>query len=106
MNFLANFFALSGAVFTLIAALGVARFPDFFCRMHAATKAGAFGGTLMLLAAVFAFPSLKVTIQSVLIILFFYMTTPVASHLLGRSAARASGALTHTHSHEISGPKD
>src|SRR3546814_7010271 len=34
---------LTGAAFILIAAIGVARLPDIFVRMHAATKAAVFG---------------------------------------------------------------
>ena len=39
-----------GAVFTLLAAVGVVRLPDLYTRMHAASKAGAVGGGLILIA--------------------------------------------------------
>jgi hypothetical protein len=41
---------LPGAIFTLLAAIGVLRLPDLYMRMHAASKAGAVGGGLILLA--------------------------------------------------------
>jgi multicomponent Na+:H+ antiporter subunit G len=88
MTILINVLALVGAAFILLAALGVLRFPDFYCRLHATAKAGAFGGTLLLLAAGFYFQNSRVWAQVVLTILFFYLTTPVASHLLGRAARR------------------
>ena len=75
---------LLGALFALIAAIGIVRMPDIYCRMHAATKAGAFGVSLILLALCVALPTLRVCIQSILIIGFFYLTAPVAAHLIGR----------------------
>ena len=73
-----------GASFALIAAIGIVRMPDIYCRMHAATKAGAFGVSLILLSLCVAAPTLRVFIQSILIIAFFYLTAPVAAHLIGR----------------------
>ena len=43
--------ALCAGIFTLIAAIGVLRFPDVLTRMHAASKTGAFAGGCALLAA-------------------------------------------------------
>ncbi|HLR78151.1 MAG TPA: monovalent cation/H(+) antiporter subunit G [Burkholderiaceae bacterium] len=54
---LSAFLLLTGSLVTLIAALGVLRLPDFFMRMHAATKAGVVGPSLILLAAGFYEPS-------------------------------------------------
>ena len=70
---LASTLLILGALFALIAAIGVARMPDIYCRMHAATKAGAFGVSLILLALCIAMPSIRVFIESILIILFFYL---------------------------------
>ena len=84
MLFFASTLLLLGALFALIAAIGIVRMPDIYCRMHAATKAGAFGVSLILLALCVAMPSVRVCIQSILIIAFFYLTAPVAAHLLGR----------------------
>ncbi|MGF1452214.1 MAG: monovalent cation/H(+) antiporter subunit G [Opitutales bacterium] len=85
-NLLLNVFAIGGAVFTLIAAIGLVRFPDFYCRTHAAAKAGAFGGALMALATGIAFGSFKDWVLAFGVICFFYVTTPVASHLLAKAA--------------------
>lgn len=86
LEWLAAFLLLSGSTFVLIAAIGVLRFPDTLTRMHAATKAGAFGTTLMLLAAALVFRSPHVLIKLAMIVFFFYTTAPVAAHLLGRVA--------------------
>lgn len=77
-----------GAFFAFVAALGVVRFPDFYTRTHAATKAGAFGATLMLLSAAIHFGSLRAILTALLIITFFYLTTPIAAQTLGKVAYR------------------
>jgi multicomponent Na+:H+ antiporter subunit G len=84
ITIIASTLLLLGALFALIAAIGIVRMPDIYCRMHAATKAGAFGVSLILLALCVALPTLRVCIQSILIIGFFYLTAPVAAHLIGR----------------------
>jgi len=86
ITILASLFLLCGAAFALIAALGVVRMPDLYCRTHAATKAGAFGLSLMLIGLFIAMPELRVLIQALMIIGFFYLTAPVAAHMVGRVA--------------------
>lgn len=77
---------LSGVAFVAIAAIGVVRMPDFYARLHAATKAGAFGVALLLAAAAVHFASFAESVLAFLAIAFFYLTAPVAGHLLGRAA--------------------
>jgi monovalent cation/proton antiporter MnhG/PhaG subunit len=84
-------FLLAGAGISLLAAVGVLRLPDFFMRMHAATKAGVAGCGLMLLGVALADGSPATWGKVSLAILFLLLTTPVAGHLLGR-AAYVSGA--------------
>jgi multicomponent Na+:H+ antiporter subunit G len=79
---------VTGSAFALIAALGVLRMPDFYMRMHAATKAGAFGSLLLLMAAALYFGTLRAVLTSVAVIVFFYFTTPVAAQTLAESAYR------------------
>lgn len=75
---------VAGSFFALVAAIGVVRFPDTLCRMHAATKAGAFGASLLLLAAALSIGSVAAAVKATLIVLFFYLTAPIAAHLLAR----------------------
>ena len=86
MELVISALALIGALFTLISAIGIVRLPGFYIRMHAVTKAGAFGGTLILLSAALCFASLKITLLVAVNILFFYFTAPIAAHMLSRSA--------------------
>lgn len=82
----AAFLLVLGATIALIAAIGVARLPDAFMRMHAATKAGVVGAGLMLLGAGLAFDSADAWLRVGLIVLFLLVTVPIASHALGRAA--------------------
>lgn len=75
---------VTGALFCLIAAIGIVRFRDLYVRIHAATKAGAFGGSLVALASGIHFGSLSGWLQSLLLIVFFYVTAPVAAHMLSK----------------------
>jgi multicomponent Na+:H+ antiporter subunit G len=78
--------ALIGAVLVLIAGLGILRFPDLYTRMHAATKASSLGMSLLLLAVALRNPEAMVWMKVLCGILFLFLTTPIAAHLLGRAA--------------------
>jgi multicomponent Na+:H+ antiporter subunit G len=79
-----------GVAFISIASLGVARLPDVFQRMHAATKAGGIGTSLVVLGVLVAGGWVR-PLTGVLTILFMLLTLSVASQLLAR-AAYLSGA--------------
>ena len=86
MEYLVSFFVLFGSFFVLIAALGVVSMPDVYCRMHVATKAGAFGVSILLIGLLLAAPSLRIVIEGSLIVLFFYLTAPLAAQQVGHMA--------------------
>ena len=90
---LIQIFALTGSLAVLLAAVGLARFPDFFTRTHAATKASAFGIGCLLVAVCIAFPSLNVVAKSVFAVIALFLTLPVASQAL------ADAARDHDDSH-------
>lgn len=79
---------LLGATFVLLASIGIVRMPDLYCRMHAATKAGTFGLATMLLALVLSYPNPRCIVQSGLILIFYYLTAPVAAQMIGRVGVR------------------
>ena len=79
---------LGGAAFFLVAALGLARFPDFYTRMHAAAKGSAFGAVLMLLGVAVHFSAVWTAMEILVIIVFLFITTPVAAHMIARAAYR------------------
>ena len=75
-----------GAIFTLLAAVGVIRLPDLYTRMHAASKAGAVGGGLVLLSVALISMDTAVSVRALIGIIFLLLTTPVSAHLLARAS--------------------
>jgi multicomponent Na+:H+ antiporter subunit G len=75
----------SGALFMLIAALGLLRFRDLFSRMHATTKATSFGILLLICGVGLYFSTWIITLKALLILLFIYLTAPLAAHAIARS---------------------
>jgi multicomponent K+:H+ antiporter subunit G len=76
-----------GGFFILVGAIGMVRFPDFFMRMHAPTKATTLGvGGLLLAALVVSWSQGQVGLQLLLITLFLFVTAPVSANLLAQAA--------------------
>lgn len=84
--YLGGILLLLGATFSLLAAIGVLRLPDLYTRLHAASKAGAVGGGLVLLAVALVSLDGAVAIRAIIGVLFLLLTTPVSAHLLARAA--------------------
>lgn len=81
----ALFLAL-GCVLIIISSIGVIIFPDFYTRMHAASKVDTLGQALVLIGlmvyAGLSFVSLKILI----IMLLIFLINPTASHFLAKAA--------------------
>lgn len=77
---------LIGSVFMLLAAVGVLRLPDLYTRMHAASKAGAVGGGLILIAVALMSQDAAVSLRAIVGVFFLVLTTPVSAHLLARAS--------------------
>jgi multicomponent Na+:H+ antiporter subunit G len=78
---------VSGTFFMLITGVGLLRFPDVYCRMHAAGKAGTTGIGLLILATAVHFAPTEpfVTLRGLLAIVFQGLTTPGATYLLAHA---------------------
>jgi len=79
---------LTGAVFTFIGSLGLARLRDFYTRLHGPTKATTLGvGSLLVASALyFSTRGEGISLHEVLVTLFLFMTAPVSAHLLAKAA--------------------
>ncbi|MEW6590381.1 MAG: Na+/H+ antiporter subunit G [Pseudomonadota bacterium] len=79
---------LTGAIFTFIGSLGLARLRDFYTRLHGPTKATTLGvGCLLIASALhFSLRSEGVSLHEVLVTLFLFITAPVSAHLLAKAA--------------------
>lgn len=93
---LAELLTLLGALFFLASAIGLLRLPDFFCRVHAPTKAGTLGIILLGLGAVLR--SLAngdlLWLEELAILIFLFLTIPVSAQVLARAARRRGVAQT------------
>jgi multicomponent Na+:H+ antiporter subunit G len=83
---IAALLVVAGAVFSLLAAIGIVRLPDLYTRLHAASKAGLVGAGLVLLAVAFAALDLAVIFRAIAGVIFLFLTTPISAHLLARAA--------------------
>jgi len=88
-------FLLVGAAFMGIAALGLVRFPDLYTRMHSASKASSLGVGCLLAGVAIAYPTAMVIAKCVLVLLFVFLTVPVAAHMIGRAAYLLGVPLWH-----------
>ena len=81
-------FVLVGAFFTLAGSIGLARFPDFYTRLHGPTKATTLGvgGLLVASAVYFTGHAEGVSVNEILIMLFLFMTAPVSAHVMAKAA--------------------
>lgn len=82
---------LVGAIVSVISALGLIRLPDVYTRSHAASKSATLAVMVCLLGAFLYFWSHDgfVSIRLILGIIFVFITSPVAGHLICRAAYRS-----------------
>lgn len=76
-----------GGVFALVGAVGMLRFPDFFMRLHAPTKASTLGvGGVLLASMMMSWARGEPGLHELLITLFLFITAPVSANLMGMAA--------------------
>lgn len=76
-----------GGVFTLVGAIGLVRFDDFYMRLHAPTKAATLGAGGVLLASMgLAWAQGRPGVHELLITLFLFVTAPVSANLMAQAA--------------------
>lgn len=86
-EYLISALLLLGGAFTLIGAIGLARLPDFFTRLHGPTKATTVGvGAIMLSVFYFSANGAGIGISEILITVFLLMTAPVSANILAKAA--------------------
>ncbi|MDX2458423.1 MAG: monovalent cation/H(+) antiporter subunit G [Gammaproteobacteria bacterium] len=77
---------LGGAIFLLIGAIGVLRFPDFYTRLHAVSICDTLGAGLILLGLMLQGGLSLVTVKLLLIFCFMVFTGPSAVYALAEAA--------------------
>lgn len=79
-------FATIGVVFILISAIGILKLPDLYTRVHASGKNGTLGIMGVLLGVAVHHGDLIAAAKMIALIAFFWLTAPVAAHMLDRAA--------------------
>ncbi|GAA5154313.1 monovalent cation/H(+) antiporter subunit G [Nocardioides marinquilinus] len=85
---------LLGALFSLVAAIGIVRLPDLLTRMHAATKPQVLGLLLVALGLTLVLRDWSAVAVLALVVFAQFTTAPVAAHMVGRASYRAGQVHT------------
>ena len=76
-----------GGVFSLVGVVGMLRFPDFYMRLHAPTKATTLGvGGVLLASMLLGAARGTLGLNELLITLFLFITAPISANLLAKAA--------------------
>src|SRR5690554_196053 len=75
-----------GALFVLLAALGIVRMPDLYLRIAVTTKAATLGVGMILIGAAIYFNEASITTRALAIVFFLLLTAPVGAHLIGKAS--------------------
>lgn len=75
-----------GALLGVLSAVGILRMPDVYIRLQVASKASSLGVALLMLGVAVHFEELSVTVRALLVVVFLFLTSPVAAHVIGRAA--------------------
>ena len=88
LDVLIALFLLIGAGFALIGALGLAKLPDFYTRLHAPTKATTLGVGGLIIASMIYFSSRApgLSLHELLLTIFLFISAPVTAHMLTKTA--------------------
>ena len=87
---------LLGSAFTLIGAIGLARLPDFYMRLHGPTKSTTLGVGGVVLASVVYFSAHNnfASLHEVLIPAFLFLTAPISAHMLTKAGIQQRVAVS------------
>jgi multicomponent Na+:H+ antiporter subunit G len=75
-----------GAALGVLSAVGILRMPDVYIRLQVASKASSLGVALLMLGVAVHFGELGVTVRALMVVVFLFLTAPVAAHVIGRAA--------------------
>lgn len=75
---------LLGAIFLMLASIGINRMPDTYTRMLSASKASTFGTLLFLIGIALRYPSWAMKLFFLFITVL--LTAPLSAHVIARTA--------------------
>lgn len=84
----AGVFLVLGALLSLVAGVGVLRFPDALSRLHAGTKPQVLGLVFVVVAIALSARTWSALLLLIPVVLLQLLTAPVAAHMIGRAGYR------------------
>ena len=95
-DLISNGFVILGVLVMTAGLIGMIRMPDIYTKIHAAGKSVVLG-VMALCAAAFLSEGPAIQTRVVLIGVFLFLTTPVASHVLSQAARRVGVSIGTGH---------
>ena len=84
-----GFFIVCGVVALLIGSLGLLRLPDVYCRIHAVGMIDTAGASFIILGMIIHEGLTLVSVKLVLIGIFLFFTSPIATHAVAQVAHKS-----------------
>ena len=92
-DLIATLAVILGTALGVLSAVGLLRMSDVYIRLQVASKASSLGIALLMLGVAIHFDELGVTIRALLVVVFLFLTAPVAAHKIGRAGYRRGTPL-------------
>jgi multicomponent Na+:H+ antiporter subunit G len=90
-----------GVIFSALGILGLIRFPDVYCRLHASGKVSTMGLCGLLLGLALLMPS--ATLKAIALAIFAVLTSPVATHAIALAAYRQGVPMRYSVRDDLGG---
>ena len=84
-----GFFIVCGVVALLVGSLGLLRLPDVYCRIHAVGMIDTAGASFIILGMIIHEGFTLVSVKLVLIGVFLFFTSPIATHAVAQVAHKS-----------------
>ena len=89
VTMLSGFFIVCGVVALLVGSLGLLRLPDVYCRIHAVGMIDTAGASFIILGMIIHEGFTLVSVKLVLIGVFLFFTSPIATHAVAQVAHKS-----------------
>ena len=101
-----GFFIVCGVVALLIGSLGLLRLPDVYCRIHAVGMIDTAGASFIILGMIIHEGFTLVSVKLVLIGVFLFFTSPIATHAVAQVAYKSGVVPVGRHLASVAGTKN
>ncbi len=99
-------FIACGVVALLIGSLGLLRLPDVYCRIHAVGMIDTAGASFIILGMIIHEGFTLVSVKLVLIGVFLFFTSPIATHAVAQVAYKSGVAPVGRNLARVAGKKN